>query len=68
LLVEKLCCGDFREDEGAAKSPSIPLYQRGKILEWFQEIPPFSKGVRGDFVNGHGFALTTRRGIMSNNS
>jgi hypothetical protein len=28
LLAEKICCGDFLEDERAAKSPSIPSPRR----------------------------------------
>ncbi len=31
-------------DQGPVKSPSIPLYKRGKILKWFQQVPPFHKG------------------------
>ena len=31
-------------DQGPVKSPSIPLYKRGKILKWFQQVPPFSRG------------------------
>ncbi|MEE9530922.1 MAG: prepilin-type N-terminal cleavage/methylation domain-containing protein [Syntrophobacteria bacterium] len=30
--------------QGKVKSPSIPLYKRGKILKWFQQVPPFHKG------------------------
>ena len=31
-------------DQGPVKSPSIPLYKKGKILKWFQQVPPFHKG------------------------
>jgi prepilin-type N-terminal cleavage/methylation domain-containing protein len=34
-------------DQGPVKSPSIPLYKRGKILKWFQQVPPFHKGGLG---------------------
>jgi prepilin-type N-terminal cleavage/methylation domain-containing protein len=34
-------------DQGPVKSPSIPLYKRGKILKWFQQDPPFHKGGLG---------------------
>jgi len=34
----------MKMDQGLAKSPSIPLYKRGKILKWFQQVPPFHKG------------------------
>ena len=34
-------------DLSPVKSPSIPLYKRGKILEWFQQVPPFHKGGLG---------------------
>jgi prepilin-type N-terminal cleavage/methylation domain-containing protein len=37
----------MKMDQGLAKSPSIPLYKRGKILMWFQQIPPFHKGGLG---------------------
>ena len=31
-------------DQGPVKSPSIPLYKRGKIFKWLQQVPPFHKG------------------------
>ena len=34
----------MKTDQGPVKSPSIPLYKRGKILKWFQQVPPFPKG------------------------
>jgi prepilin-type N-terminal cleavage/methylation domain-containing protein len=35
---------DMKVPQGKVKSPSIPLYKRGKILKWFQQVPPFHKG------------------------
>jgi hypothetical protein len=29
------------------KSPSIPLYERGKVLVRFSRVPPFDKGGLG---------------------
>ena len=40
-------CVGMKMDQGPVKSPSIPLYKRGKILMWFQQIPPFHKGGLG---------------------
>jgi type IV pilus assembly protein PilV len=37
----------MKMDQGLAKSPSIPLYKREKILKWFQQVPPFHKGGLG---------------------
>ena len=39
-------------DQGPVKSPSIPLYKRGKILKWFQQVPPFHKGGLGPARHG----------------
>ena len=45
-------------DQSSAKSPSIPLYKRGKILKWFQLVPPFHKGGLGGIrKNKEGFTL-----------
>ena len=37
-------CVGMKIDHIPAKSPSIPLYKRGKILTWFKQFPPFHKG------------------------
>jgi hypothetical protein len=53
---------DLAVHEGAAKSPSIPLYKRGKILKWFQQIPPFHKGGLGG-ISFTGTALVLPQGV-----
>ena len=53
-------CVGMKIDQGPVKSArpprlsesdggqaSIPLYKRGKILKWFQQVPPFHKGGLG---------------------
>ena len=40
-------CVGTKIDQGPVKSPSIPLYKRGKILKWFRQVPPFHKGGLG---------------------
>ena len=44
-------------DQGPVKSPSIPLYKRGKILKWFQQVPPFHKGGLGGILQQEGYTL-----------
>ena len=34
----------------ASKSPLTPLYQRGELWGSFQNLPPFVKGDRGEFL------------------
>jgi prepilin-type N-terminal cleavage/methylation domain-containing protein len=40
-------CVGMKINQDPAKSPSIPLYKRGKIFMWFQQIPSFHKGGLG---------------------
>jgi prepilin-type N-terminal cleavage/methylation domain-containing protein len=47
----------MKAPQGKAKSPSIPLYKRGKIAKWFQQVPPFSKGGLGGILNQRGYTL-----------
>ena len=44
-------------DQGPVKSPSIPLYKRGKILKWFQQVLPFLKGGLGGILQQEGYTL-----------
>jgi len=47
----------MKMDQGWSKSPSVPLYKRGTIGKWFQQVPPFYKGGSGGISNQKGYTL-----------
>jgi len=63
MLVVSICCPSLKGNEGAGKSPSVPLYERGKNLTppfrkggrfccHVGKFPPLKRGGRGDFEVG----------------
>ena len=55
----------MKMNQGQGKSPSIPLYKRGTIVKWFQQVFPFAKGenpLSPPFINGGCGGISNQKG------